>query len=464
MPHIQFLGAAGTVTGSKFLVDTSGTRFIVDCGLFQGAKHLRLLNWEPQPVEPSSIDHVILTHAHVDHVGGLPLFTRDGFRGPVWCTPATRKLTEITLLDSAHLQEEDARYANRRGSSKHAPALPLYTTEDAERAIARLRPVEYGAGAELGHGATFRFSDAGHILGSGIVEAEFPIGPRTARIVFSGDLGRYDASILRDPAQVDTADYLVLESTYGNRLHPPAGSQEELAAIVNETAARGGALVVPAFAVGRTQTLLYILRELKSAKRIPDLPIFVDSPMAVDVTRLFCDHIADFDEAARKLFETTGQCPILAPNLRLVADAAESKKLNDLRYPCVIISASGMATGGRILHHLMNRLPDARNTILFLGFQANGTRGQVLKDGAREIKIYGQLIPVRAQIRSLEAYSAHADWQEILQWLGGFKRAPRRTFLVHGEPEASAALAEHIRGKLGWPVHVASMLDRADLD
>jgi metallo-beta-lactamase family protein len=464
MPHIQFLGAAGTVTGSKFLVDTGRTRFVVDCGLFQGAKNLRLLNWQPSAVDPAWVQHVLLTHAHVDHVGGLPLLVRDGFRGPVWCTPATRELAEITLLDSAHLQEEDARYANKRGFSKHKPALPLYTTEDAERAIRQLRTVAYGATTRLGPDAEFRFLDAGHILGSGIVMAQFSSGSRTVRIAFSGDLGRYQAVILRDPASVESADYLVVESTYGNRLHPSDGTREELAEVLNETARRGGTVVVPAFAVGRTQTLLYVIRELKAAQRIPDLPIYVDSPMAVDVTKLFCDHVEDFDEEARGLFETTGQCPVLCPNLRLVRDAADSKKLNDLRYPAVIISASGMATGGRILHHLAQRLPDPRNTVLFMGFQANGTRGQLLKDGAREIKIHGQFVPVRAQIRSMEAFSAHADWKEILTWLGHFRQPPRRTFLVHGEPEARAELGRHIQSALRWPTYAPELLERVELD
>jgi len=464
MPHIQFLGAAGTVTGSKFLVDTGRTRFVVDCGLFQGAKSLRLLNWQPSPLDPSSVQHVILTHAHVDHVGGLPLMVRDGFRGPVWCTPATRELAEITLLDSAHLQEEDARYANKRGFSKHKPALPLYTTEDAERAIAQLRSADYGAPVPLGPDAEFQFRDAGHILGSGIVVAQFSSEGRTRRIVFSGDLGRYRAAILRDPAAVESADYVVLESTYGNRLHPTDATGDELSGVLNETARRGGTVVVPAFAVGRTQTLLYAIRELKAARRIPDLPVYVDSPMAVDVTRLFCDYIEDFDEEARRLFEASGQCPVLCPNLHLVRDAADSKKLNDLRYPAVIVSASGMATGGRILHHLAERLPDPRNTVLFMGFQANGTRGQVLKDGAREIKIHGRLVPVRAAIRSMEAFSAHADWKEILTWLGHFERPPRRTFLVHGEPEARAELGRHIGSSLRWRTHAPELLETVALD
>jgi metallo-beta-lactamase family protein len=463
VPHIQFLGAAGTVTGSKYLVDTGETRFLVDCGLFQGPKKLRELNWQPSAVPPSSIDHVILTHAHVDHVGALPILVRDGFAGPVWCTPATRELTEITLLDSAHLQEEDARFANKQGFTKHKPALPLYTIADAERAIARLRPVEYEKEWTLRGATRACFRDAGHILGSGIVEAMFPGRDGPTKMVFSGDLGRYDARILRDPEAVVEADYIVIESTYGNRVHPVDGTREGLAAIITETARRGGSLVVPAFALGRTQTLLYVLRELKEANLIPDLPIYVDSPMAVDITQLFCTHIEDFDQEARALFDHSGQCPILVPNLHFVRDTAASKNLNGNAFPSIIISASGMATGGRILHHLAHRLPDARNTILFMGFQANGTRGQLLKDGAKEIKIHGEMVPVRARIRSIEAFSAHADRTEILRWLRQFKKPPRQTFIVHGEPEAASALGELIRRELRWNAHVAVQLERVEL-
>jgi metallo-beta-lactamase family protein len=462
---IQFLGAAGTVTGSKYLVEGE-VRFLVDCGLFQGAKKLRELNWQPSPVPPASIDHVVLTHAHIDHVGALPILARDGFKGPVWCTPATRELTEITLLDAAHLQEEDARFANEKGFSKHQPALPLYTTGDAERAIGLLRALDYEKETALAGATRIRFRDAGHILGSGIVEAVFPSGApggKEMKIVFSGDLGRYHARILRDPEPVEGADYLVVESTYGNRIHPVDGTREGLAALITETARRGGSLVVPAFAIGRTQTLLYVLRELKAGGLIPDLPVYVDSPMAVDVTQLFCDYIEDFDQEARDLYHKTGQCPVLVSNLHLVRDTAESKKLAGNTYPSIIISASGMATGGRILHHLAERLPDARNTVLFMGFQAYGTRGQMLKDGAKEIKIHGAMVPVRARIRSVEAFSAHADRSEILEWLGHFKTPPRRTFIVHGEPEASAALAEEIRRKLGWQTHVAEYLERVEL-
>ena len=463
MARIQFLGAAKTVTGSKFLVDTGRTRFMVDCGMFQGAKNLRLQNWQPFPVQPSSVDHVLLTHAHIDHVGMLPRFIRDGYHGPVWTTPATRELTEITLLDAAHLQEEDANFANKKGYSKHKPALPLYTTGDAEKAARQLRSLDYGQVMDLSEDTRVTIRDAGHILGSGIVQVDLRAGSKPLRVIFSGDLGRYHAKILRDPSPFENTDYLLVESTYGNRQHPEEQTQESLAEIINQTARRGGSLVVPAFAIGRTQTLLYVIREMKADNRIPDLPIYVDSPMAVDVTRLFCNYIADFDDEARAVFQDTGACPVLCPNLHFVHTTEESKKLNSMRFPCVIISASGMATGGRILHHLMHRLPDPRNTVLFIGFQAHGTRGQLLKDGAREIKIHGEPVQVRAEIKSMESFSAHADSSEILRWLSSFRSAPKCTFVVHGEPVASEALASQIQSDLGWKCHVPEQLEIVEL-
>ncbi len=462
-PYMQFLGASGTVTGSKFFVDAVRTRFLVDCGMFQGAKKLRLRNWEPFPVEPSSVDSIFITHAHIDHIGMLPRFVREGYNGPVWVTPVTLELARITLVDAAYLQEEDARFANKKGFSKHKPALPLYTVEDAEKAIGLLRPLEYGEELELGDGVRVRFGNAGHILGSATVDVQIGSGKNRLRMIFSGDLGRYETIILEDPEPGDEADYILVESTYGSRSHSPADIQAEVAAVINETAKRGGTVVVPAFAVGRTQALLYILRDLKAQERIPDLPIFVDSPMAIAVTELFCRHVEDFDEEARRIFLETGQCPILCPNLHFMRTPEESKRLNSVRYPSVIISASGMATGGRILHHLKQRLPDPRDTVLFIGFQPQGTRGQMLKDGAREIKIHGEKIPVRARIRSMDSFSRHADSGEIIRWLRTFGKPPRRAFVVHGEPEASEVLAAEIRRALEWKTHVPSYLEKVEL-
>jgi len=464
MTRIKFLGGAGTVSGSKYLLDTGESGFLVDCGLFQGPKRLRLLNWENPPVSPESIDHVLLTHAHLDHAGMLPVFVREGFKGKIWATPVTAELCKISLLDAAHLQEEDARFANKMKFSKHQPALPLYTTEDAMRVFPHLRALDYDQPKELAGGAKIRFLDAGHILGSAIVDITVPDGHQPVRLVFSGDLGRYDALILRDPAAVDQADYLLVESTYGNREHPPEDPVEELRSIIVDTAKRGGMLIIPSFAVGRTQTLLYLLRDMRLRGLIPDLPIFVDSPMAQRVTDVFCRHIDIFDEEAKAVFNKTGVCPILSPNLKFVQSKEESQKINDIRYPVIIVSASGMATGGRVLHHLKFRLPDPRNTVLFVGHQAVGTRGQLLRDGARTIKIHGEMVPVRAQIRTIEAFSGHADSGEILRWLGAFKAPPKMTFIVHGEPDASKALADDIHRSLGWKTHIPEHLESYNLE
>jgi metallo-beta-lactamase family protein len=393
----------------------------------------------------------------------LPKLVRDGYQGPAWATPVTAELSQLTLTDSAHLQEEDADYANKVGFSKHKPALPLYSIADAGRAIERMRPLEYDQPLELHPETAIRLRDAGHILGSASVDAEILCDDVQIRVLFSGDLGRYDSTILREPAPGAGADYIIVESTYGNRRHPEQESPQEIADIINETAERGGTLLVPAFAVGRTQALLYLIRDLKARHKIPDLPIYVDSPMAIAVTELFCRHIEDFAEAARAVFRETGECPLLCPNLHFVRTPEESKKLNDIRFPCIIISASGMATGGRILHHMKHRLPDHRTTLLFVGFQTAGTRGQLIKDGAREIKIHGEQVPIRAQIRSLESFSRHADYVEILRWLRTFPGAPKMAFIVHGEPQASAALADLIRRSLKWKTHVPDYLEVFDL-
>ena len=458
MATIQFLGAAGTVSGSKFLVDTGETRFLVDYGMFQGPKRYRLLNWEKHPMPPDSVDHVLLTHAHLDHSGMLPALARDGFKGNIWTTPVTAELCAINLLDSAHLQEEDARFANKMSFSKHKPALPLFTTADAEKAIELLKTVEYETLTAISEDAEVRFLDAGHILGSAIVEVKCR-GEMPRRIVFSGDLGRYDALILRDPVPVEETDYLLVESTYGNRVHPQEEPAVGLASIINETAKRGGMTIIPAFAVGRTQTLLYLLRDMKARHAIPDLPVFVDSPMARRVTNVFCRHVEDFDEEAKAVYRETGECPILSSNMEFVHTKDESQKINDIRFPAIIVSASGMATGGRVLHHLKYRLPDPRNTVIFVGYQGVGTRGQLIRDGARSIKIHGEEVPVRAQIRTLDAFSAHADSAEILRWLGKFKKPPKTTFVVHGEEESSRALAAEIEQKLGWKTHIPEHLE-----
>ena len=451
--RIAFLGATGTVTGSKYLVEAGRARILVDCGLFQGLKELRRRNWAPLGVDPRSLDAVVLTHAHIDHSGYVPVLVRDGFTGHVLATPATVELCRLLLPDSGHLQEEDARRANKYGYSKHTPALPLYTRADAETALERFRAIEFAAPATLADGVTVAFSPAGHILGAASVRLE--AGGRS--VVFSGDLGRPEDPIFRAPAPVRRADDLVIESTYGNRRHPPADPAVLLAEVVRRTAGRGGVVVIPAFAVGRAQMLLHLIRRLKDAGEIPDLPVFLDSPMAIDATHIFCRFLGE-----HRLAED--ECRRLCATARYVRTAEESKKISASRYPMIVISASGMATGGRILHHLKAFAPDPRNAILLAGFQAAGTRGEALAHGADEIKIHGSYVPVRAEVAQIDGLSAHADAPEILEWLDHFEAPPRTTFVTHGEPAAADALRRRIEERPGWHCRVPEYLERVALD
>ena len=449
---LQFVGGVGTVTGSKYLLTVEGRRVLLDCGLFQGLKSLRLRNWLKFTVDPASIDAVVLSHAHLDHSGYLPLLVRNGFQGPIFCTSGTEDLLRILLLDAAHLQEEEAERANRYGYSKHKPALPLYTTADANAALALTASRRYGEPFEVSTGATAVFHRAGHILGSAIVDLQLG-GREKVRLVFSGDLGRWNRPILRDPELVREADVLLIESTYGDRTHSPDPANA-LASVVRRAADRGGALIVPAFAVGRAQELIWTLRQLEEAGSIPTLPVFVDSPMAIDVTDLYCRHPEDHDLDMKTLMDER-RCPLCCKQYHLVRTALESKALNDRSGPMIIISASGMATGGRVLHHLKMRLPDADTTVLLPGFQAAGTRGRALQEGARELRIHGQSVPIRANVVTLDGFSAHADRDEILRWVAGFERPPRRIFTVHGEPSASRAPAGTLHERLGWNASVA---------
>jgi metallo-beta-lactamase family protein len=447
---LTFLGGAGTVTGSKYLIRTgTGRELLLDCGLFQGLKALRLRNWSPPPFRPADLAAIVLSHAHVDHSGWLPVVAREGFRGPILCTPGTEDLLGVLLLDAAKLQEEEAAAANRYGYSRHRPALPLFATEDAERALGLTAPRAYGTRFDVLPGVTARFRRAGHILGAATVE----LGVGGTALVFSGDLGRWQRPILRDPELVPEADVLLVESTYGDRVHEhdPEG---ELARIVRDAVARGGALVVPAFAVGRAQELLWTLRELEDAGRIPVVPVFLDSPMAIDVTAIYGRHPEDHDAEMAALLGSGGH-PLATREFRLVRTPVESKALNALRGPMIVISASGMATGGRILHHLKQRLPDPATTVLLAGFQAADTRGRKLEDGARALRIHGTTVPVHATVETLDGLSAHADRDDLLRWLAGFRRPPRRVWVVHGEPAASASLAEAIRARFGWSAAVA---------
>ncbi len=455
---VEFCGGAGTVTGSKHLVTANGRQILLDCGLFQGLKALRQLNWEAPPFEPAEIDAVVLSHAHIDHTGYLPLLVRRGFNGPVYCTRSTADLLGCLLPDSAYLQEKFAASANYLGYSKHRPALPLYTMEDAQAALELLKPQPFGETLSVTDGINTTFRTAGHILGSATVDLELDgrIGRGPIHLVFSGDLGRWGRPILRDPQFVSHADYLLLESTYGNRSHPPPGASDDLAHCVRYAAERGGALLVPAFAVGRTQELLWRLRELEDDARIPSIPIYIDSPMAIDVTDIYLRHTAEHDLDMRTVQES-GDFPLYPEQFQLAKTKEESMALNDVRGPVVIISASGMATGGRILHHLKLRLADRRTTVLLVGFQAAGTRGRLLQEGADEVRIHGHTIKVRAQVDTLDGLSAHADRDELLQWLSGFEREPKGTYLVHGEPEAAEGLAAGIDERYGWKANVAEL-------
>lgn len=464
MASIRFLGAAGTVTGSRYLVRTDGgATLLVDAGLFQGAKELRLRNWAPFPVEPASLDAVVLTHAHIDHSGALPLLARQGLRAPVFCTPATRDLCGLLLPDSARLQEEEARYANRVGYSRHAPhARPLYGEADALAALKLLHPLPYRQPREIAAGVTLTFRRAGHILGSATVELALArAGGPPLRLLFSGDLGRYGAPILPDPDAAPAAEVLLVESTYGNKRHE-GSARETLRDEIRAAAGRGGAVVIPAFAIGRTQEVLFELRALEAAGEIPELPTFVDSPMAVDATPLYLAHREDHDDEMVRLL-ASGVEPLHPARLRFSRSTEQSKAINRVTGPCVILSASGMATGGRVLHHLAQRLPDPRNTVLLVGFQAAGTRGARLQAGEPEVRIHGELVPVRARVATVSGFSAHADQGEVARWLATLPAPPRRIFCTHGEPQALAAQAGRLRAQ-GLAVEVPAHLQEFSLD
>ena len=461
MTSIRFLGAAGTVTGSRFLVEHGPARVLVDAGLFQGRKELRLRNRAAWPFEPASLSAVVLTHAHIDHTGALPLLVRDGFRGRAWCTAATKDLAALLLPDSGRLHEEEARYANRKGFSKHAPnALPLYTERDAVAALPRLSPVAYRERCEVAPGVAVTFHRAGHILGSALVEMELA-GERPLRILFSGDLGRYGAPILPDPSPGLAADALVLESTYGGRHHPAEPAADDLRDEVVRAAKSGGALVVPAFAVGRTQEILFTLHALEQAGEIPELPVFVDSPMAVDATPIFLAHREEHDSEMSRAIAAGGE-PLRPARLTFARSPEQSRAINAVRGPCVILSASGMATGGRVLHHLKQRLPDPRTTVLLVGFQPEGTRGWSLQNGAATLRIHGEDVPVKARVATIAGFSAHADEGEISRWLSTFPSAPGRTFLVHGEPLALEAARARME-RLGWKAQVPAHMEEVQL-
>jgi len=449
--RLSFLGAAGTVTGSKTLLEEGDTRILVDCGLYQGVKALRLRNWKPLPVDPASLDAVLLTHAHIDHSGYLPALIRNGFDGPVLCSAPTLDLCRILLPDAGYLQEEDARYANRRGFSKHHPALPLYTEEDAEAAVRQLSAVDFDRWGEVG-ALRFRMRRAGHILGASTVEIEH----EGRSVLFSGDLGRSEDLLMHPPAPPDAPDWVVIESTYGDRRHPVADPFEALAEILTRTLARGGVLLIPSFAVGRAQTLLYCFHEIFRRKLAPVVPVFLNSPMATDVTDLF-RRSTDHHRLGPDL------CGAVCDVAHYVRSADESRVLSASPSPSVVLSASGMASGGRVLHHLRALAPDPRNTILFPGFQAPGTRGDALVRGVRQVKIHGAQVPVQAEVIQLDIFSAHADQADLVAWLGACERPPKRVFVNHGEPVPADALRCAVQDELGYPVEVPEYRDTVEL-
>lgn len=453
---LTFLGATETVTGSKYLLEHGGKKYLIDCGLFQGSKELRSRNWDGLPVAPNAIDAVILTHAHIDHSGYIPKLVKAGFRGPIYCTDATFDLCKILLPDSGHLQEDDAAEANRYGWTKHHPALPLYTEDDARESLQYFRPLSFGAPHGLTDELSFTFHRAGHILGAAFVR----ITDGYTSVLFSGDIGRLHNPVMKPPAKMQDADYLVLESTYGDRLHDKDDPTDEIEAVVRRTVNRGGTVVIPAFAVGRAQALLYHIYVLRSENRIPDIPIFLDSPMAINATDMLKRHMSDHRLSAE-------ECDALCSVARYTRTVAESKAINENNrnnnMPKIIISASGMATGGRVLHHLKNYIGDAKNTILLTGFQAAGTRGDRLARGEKELKVHGSIWPVRAEIAMLDSMSAHADYAEILSWLGNFQSAPRRVFITHGEINAANAMRDKVEETFGWNAIVPSYMQSEDL-
>lgn len=460
MANIEFWGGVGTVTGSKYLVNTDKARVLVDCGLFQGLKELRERNWQEPPFDPRSLTAVLITHAHIDHTGYLPRLVRHGFNGPVYCSRGTSDLLKILLPDAGRLQEEDADYRNRHNLTKHTPALPLYTEKDAFAALELIRPVaNTGEPVEVAPGVRASFRIAGHILGSSLVLLEVD----GKRVLFSGDLGHYDQPIIRDPTPPPACDYLLVESTYGDRLHDPEDPKVALTRIIQDAAQRQSPVLIPAFAVGRTQEIVYLIRELEDEHAIPIVPVTVDSPMAAAATSAYANRKEEQDEDYASILKKQKH-PLRTHSMNTASSKEESKRLNDAKGARVIISASGMMTGGRVLHHALRMVPDPEATLIFVGYQAAGTTGRRIVDGEPEVKILGQWVPVRCRVAKIGGFSAHADWQEVLRWLEGMKDGtPRQTFLTHGEPEAANAMAGHIKERFGWNVHVPQYGERVEL-
>lgn len=463
MTSIQFLGAAGTVTGSRHVVEHNGRKVLLDCGLFQGLKKIRRRNWDEFPIPPESIDTVVLSHAHIDHTGWLPRLVKQGFNGDIYATPATRDLAAIMLPDSGRIQEEEAEYANRKGYSKHNPALPLYTEDDAVACIPRIRALPYENLIELGDGLNVTLRRAGHILGSAVVNLELNGPGKEQRIlVYSGDLGRYEVPIIPDPDPLHRrATYVMVECTYGDRSHTENHPQDDLRQHVRRMVDENGVLIIPAFAIGRTQGILYHLRQLQLAGEIPEIPTFVDSPMACDATALYLMHREEHDEEMVRLL-IGGEQPIQPDHVYMARSVRESKAIAERDGPLIIISASGMASGGRVLHHLKQRLPDPKTTVLFAGYQAVGSRGRRMLDGETSIRIHGRSVPIKARIGQIYGFSAHADYEGVNRWLSSVEKPPQRTFCVHGEPPGLHAMKERLAAR-GWPAHVPDYMEMVEL-
>lgn len=450
---LQFLGATGTVTGSKYLLEIDSKKYLIDCGLFQGLKTLRLRNWKPLTVDPSKIDAVFLTHAHIDHSGYIPLLIKNGFRGKIYCTEPTFGLCSVLLPDSGHLQEEDALYANQKGYSSHKPAAPLYTENDARKSLSFFSPVESNFKIELDERYYAEFFPGGHILGASILQ--FNISG--VRVTFSGDLGRYEDLLLYPPSSLETTDFLIIESTYGNRIHSNKDPHELLEKIVLNSIEKNGCLLISAFAVGRTQQIIKIIYDLKKSGKIPEIPVFLDSPMAIEASRMFCRY-SQFHRLTEK------ECKQIMESIHFTETVEKSMKIAELEGPSIVISASGMATGGRILHHLKRLLPEKKHTVLFTGFQAMGTRGESLIHGTKDVKIHGEWVPVEAKIISIDSLSAHADSGEIIKWISQMKRTPKNIFITHGEPAASEALRIKISRELKQESRIPEYLEKLNLD
>jgi metallo-beta-lactamase family protein len=466
MAELSFWGGVGTVTGSKYLIEANGIKILIDCGLFQGLRELRERNWQELPFDPATVDAVLITHAHIDHTGYLPRFVARGFKGPIYCSRGTADLVKILLPDSARLQEEDADYRNRHNLSRHAPALPLYTEEDAHAAMDLLRPVpNNGEPVELGPGVRASFRIAGHILGSSLVLVEIDGAGADGtgrKVLFSGDLGHYDQPIIQDPQPPPACDYLLIESTYGDRLHEPEEPGEKLARIINDAAKRNGPILIPAFAVGRTQELVYLIRELEEEKKIPILPVRVDSPMAAAATQIYSRTREEQDEEYASILARRVH-PLRTHNMVTASSRQESMNLNKEQGARIIISASGMMTGGRVLHHAIRMVPDENATLVFVGYQAAGTIGRRIQNGEHEVRIMKQFVPVRCRVESIGGFSAHADWGEVLRWLSGMPAGLRRAFTTHGEAESAAAMAQHIHEKFGWDIAPAEYGQKVEL-